>query len=96
MTPRSRSKAESTDAATAEQPEPATEETTAEETAAEEATAEPEKDSGTEYLNVTAGPITYDRDGRQVGGGDWVGPLNLDAIGQAARRAGHLLPRSAL
>lgn len=57
---------------------------------------EPKTDSGTEYLNVTSGPVTYTRDGHQVGGGEWTPPVNLDAIGQAARHNRLILPRSAL
>lgn len=54
------------------------------------------EESGTRYLNVTNGPLVYDRDGHQVGGGEWTPPVNLDAIGQRQRRLDHLLPPSAM
>ncbi len=76
------------------------------EAAAGTAAAEPEpapepepakaEESGTRYLNVTGGPLVYDREGHQVAGGDWTPPVNLDAIGQRQRRLDHLRPPSAL
>lgn len=63
---------------------------------ADEPEPEREQESGTRYLNITRSPLVYDRDGRQVGGGEWTPPVNLDAIGQAQRRLNHLLPPSAL
>lgn len=58
----------------------------------------PEKapESGTLYLNTTPGPLVYDKAGHMVGGGEWTPPVNLDAIGQAARRRNYLLPPSSL
>ncbi len=73
---------------------PADEKTTAEKTTAEQDSGKAE--TGTEYLNVTAGPLVYDHAGHIVGGGEWTPPVHLDAIGQAARRNNYLLPRSAL
>jgi hypothetical protein len=52
--------------------------------------------SGTSYLNVTTGPLVYSREGHTVGAGEWTPEVNLDAIGQAARRNSFLLPPSAL
>lgn len=52
--------------------------------------------SGTAYLNASGGPMVYDRAGHTVGAGEWTPEINLDKIGQAARSAGHLLPKSAL
>lgn len=52
--------------------------------------------NGTRYLNTTSGPVVYDKDGHQVDAGGWTPPINLDAVGKAARKAEHLLPESAL
>ena len=54
------------------------------------------KAGGTAYLNTTAGPLVYDKDGHQVDAAGWTPEINLDDVGRAARRAGHLLPPSAL
>jgi len=51
---------------------------------------------GTAYLNVSGGPLVFDKDGHQVDDGAWTPPVNLDAVGQRARAMNFLLPRSAL
>jgi len=55
---------------------------------------DPSPTSGTEkglwYLNATSAPVTYDEQGHQVGGGEWIGPIRLDSIGERARDHGHL------
>jgi hypothetical protein len=53
-------------------------------------------ESGTRYLNVTSGSVLYSKAGNLVGPGEWTPPVHLDALGQAARSNGHLLPPSAL
>jgi hypothetical protein len=70
----------------------------AEDKPAEEKRAEPKTAtaSGTAYLNTSGGPLVFDKLGHQVAAGEWTPEVNLDKIGQAARRAGHLQPRSAL
>lgn len=52
--------------------------------------------SGTRYLNTTNSPLVYDKDGHQVDAHSWTEEITLDAIGKAARKAGHLLPESAV
>jgi hypothetical protein len=52
--------------------------------------------NGTRYLNTTGVPMVYDKAGHQVDAGAWTPPINLDTVGKAARKAGHLLPESAL
>lgn len=68
----------------------------AETTQTDDGADDSQAESGTRYLNTTGGPLVYDRDGRQVGGGEWTPPVNLDAIGQQQRRLKHLLPPSAV
>lgn len=52
--------------------------------------------SGTAYLNVSGGPLVYDREGHQVAAGEWTPEINLDKLGRAARQNGYLRPRSEL
>lgn len=52
--------------------------------------------SGTAYLNVSGGPLVYDRAGHTVAAGEWTPEINLDKLGKAARQNGYLLPRSEL
>jgi hypothetical protein len=66
------------------------------EKATEEKPVETNEDSGTDYLNVSGGPLVFDKDGHQVDADAWTGPINLDAVGRAARANDFLLPRSAL
>lgn len=51
---------------------------------------------GTKYLNTTNGPLVYSKDGHQVDAHGWTPEVHLDDVGKAARKAGHLLPTSAL
>lgn len=60
------------------------------------AAKESSANSGTKYLNTTNVPVVYDKAGHQVDAHAWTPEINLDAIGKAARKAGHLLPASAL
>ena len=58
-----------------------------------------EKDSGntgTKYLNTTNTPLIYDGKGHQVDAHAWTPAITLDTIGRSARKAGLLLPASAL
>lgn len=52
--------------------------------------------NGTRYLNTTSTPLVYDKEGHQVDAHGWTPGINLDAVGKAARQAGHLLPESAV
>lgn len=54
------------------------------------------KDSGTEYLNVSGGPLVYTKDGHQVDAGGWTPAVTLDDVGRAARKRGYLATKSEL
>lgn len=51
---------------------------------------------GHAYLNVTGGPLMFTEQGHTVDAWAWTPEVSLDAVGRAARDAGHLRARSTL
>lgn len=56
----------------------------------------PDDESGHTYLNVTRGPVMYTERGHMAEANTWTLPVNLDAIGRAARDRGDLRSRTSL
>lgn len=78
------------------QSDPAADASKASKTPANPSAKKDDSTGGTRYLNTTSTPLVYDRQGHQVDAAGWTPEITLDAVGKAARKAGHLLPPSAL